>query len=77
MERLNLTNLKAARRNCGMSAAQAAKVIQRTKSVIYRYEAGLTDPTIGTLLKLLDAYGGVSVVNVFDGGTIGGKMNEF
>ena len=72
MERLNLTNLKAARRKKGLSTAQAAEVIGKKKSAIWRYESGKACPTVSNLLKLLDAYS-VSVLDIFDAGSIGGE----
>lgn len=71
MERLNLTNLKAARRMAHLTAAQAAQKIGKKKSAIWKYENGITDISVNTLLQLLDAYGGVSMLSVFDAGSIG------
>ncbi len=64
MEELNLTLLRRARYKCHLTVDQAAKAIGKTRTAIWRYETGASDITVGTLSKLLDAYG-ASVVDVF------------
>ena len=64
METLSLGLLKKSRRDKKMSTTEAAAVIGKEKSAICRIEVGKNDIKVGTLTKLLDAYG-VSVIDVF------------
>lgn len=65
MERLNLWNLKDLRRRSGRSAEEVAKMIGKSRSVIWKYENGFTDISIKTLIKLLEIYN-ASIFDVFD-----------
>lgn len=64
MEKLNLGWLKRARYNKNLTVEQVAASIGKTRSAIWRYESGVTDPTVGTLCQLLKLYD-VSVTDVF------------
>jgi len=64
MEQLSLGLFKRARRNKNLSTAEAAALVNRDKSFIWRVENGVTDLKVGTLLKLLTAYDS-SVTDVF------------
>lgn len=65
MERLNLWNLKDLRRRSGRSAEEVAKMIGKSRSVIWKYENGFTDISIKTLIRLLEIYN-ASIFDVFD-----------
>ena len=65
MERFNLWNLKDLRRRSGRSAEEVAKMIGKSRSVIWKYETGFTDISIKTLIKLLEIYN-ASIFDVFD-----------
>ena len=64
MEQLSLGLLKQARRKLNISTDKAAALVDRDRSYIWRVENAITDIKVGTLLKLLNAYG-ASVVDVF------------
>ena len=64
MEQLSLGLFKRARRRKNISTAEAAALVNRDKSFIWRVENGVTDIKVGTLLKLLTAYDS-SVTDVF------------
>ncbi len=64
LEFLSLGLLKQARKQSGLSVENAASVVQRDKSYIWRIENGSTDIKLKSLLALLHAYG-VSVTDVF------------
>ncbi len=64
MEELNLTLLRRARYRRHLTVEQAANVIGKKRTAIWRYETGVSDISVRTLCKLLDAYG-ASVVDVF------------
>lgn len=64
MQRLNLTWLKRARYRRRMTVEQAAEVIGKDRSAIWRYESGKTDIPVHVLCQLLDAYK-TSVTEVF------------
>ena len=64
MEILSLGLLKKARKQSGFSVEQAASVLKRDKSYIWRIENGSTDIKLKSLLALLHAYG-VSITDVF------------
>ena len=63
-EVLNLGLLRQLRRDNRMSTEKVAKAIGKTKSAIWRYENGVTDPTVGTLLQMLSIYG-ASIWDIF------------
>ena len=63
MEQLNLSWLRQARRRRKMSLEEAASIVGKERSTMFRYENGQTPLTIGNLLKLLSAYG-VSITEV-------------
>lgn len=64
MEVLSLGLLRKARKDAGISAEDAAEFVGRTRSFIWRVEAGLTDLKVDTLLRLLTYYGR-SIFDVF------------
>ena len=64
MEKLSLGLLKKFRRDKNISADVAGAVVNRDKNFIWRIENAVTDIKVGTLMKLLNAYG-ASVVDVF------------
>ena len=64
MEVLSLGLLRKARKDAGISAEDAAVYVGRTRSFIWRVEAGLTDLKVDTLLRLL-AYYDKSIFDVF------------
>ena len=64
MEILSLGLLRKARKDAGISAEDAAAYVGRTRSFIWRVEAGLTDLKVDTLLRLL-AYYDKSIFDVF------------
>lgn len=64
MEILSLGLLRKARKDAGISAEDAAAYVGRTRSFIWRVEAGLTDLKVDTLLRLLTYYGR-SIFDVF------------
>lgn len=64
MEKLSLGLLRQARRNQKISIDEAATVVNRDRSFIWRVENGITDIKVNTLLTLLKAYG-ASVIDVF------------
>lgn len=64
MEVLSLGLLRKARKDAGISAEDAAAYVGRTRSFIWRVEAGLTDLKVDTLLRLLTYYGR-SIFDVF------------
>lgn len=63
-EVLNLGLLRQLRRNNRMSTEKVAEAIGKTKSAIWRYENGITDPTVGILLQMLSIYG-ASIWDIF------------
>lgn len=64
MEILSLGLLRKARKDAGIRADDAAAYVGKTRSFIWRIEAGLTDLKVDTLLRLLDYYG-KSIFDVF------------
>ena len=64
MEKLSLGLLKQARRRKNISTNEAATLVGKDRSFIWRVENAITDIKVGTLTKLLHAYG-VSVGDVF------------
>lgn len=64
MEILSLGLLRKARKDAGISAEDAAAYVGRTRSFIWRVEAGLTDLKVDTLLRLL-VYYDKSIFDVF------------
>lgn len=64
MEILSLGLLRKARKDAEISAEDAAAYVGRTRSFIWRVEAGLTDLKVDTLLRLL-AYYDKSIFDVF------------
>ena len=64
MEILSLGLLRKARKDARISAEDAAAYVGRTRSFIWRVEAGLTDLKVDTLLRLLTYYGR-SIFDVF------------
>ena len=64
MEKLSLGLLKQARRRKNISTEEAGAVVNRDRNFIWRIENAITDVKVGTLTKLLHAYG-VSVGDVF------------
>ena len=64
MEKLSLGLLKKFRRDRNISADVAGAVVNRDRNFIWRIENAVTDIKVGTLMKLLNAYG-ASVVDVF------------
>lgn len=64
MEHLSLGLLKQARRKQHISTDEAASIVNRDKSFIWRVENGVTDIKVKTLTTLLNAYD-VSVIDVF------------
>ena len=64
MEQLSVGLLKQVRRQKNISVDAAASFVQRDRSFIWRIENAVTDIKVGTLMKLLNAYG-ASVVDVF------------
>ena len=64
MEQLSLGLLKQARRKQNLSVDEAAALVGKERSFIWRIENAITDIKVSTLTKLLHAYG-VSVVDVF------------
>lgn len=64
MEKLSLGLLKQARRRQHISTDEAAAVVNRDRSFIWRVENGVTDLKVKTLTALLNAYG-ISVIDVF------------
>ena len=64
MEKLSLGLLKKFRRDRNFSADAAGAVVNRDRNFIWRIENAVTDIKVGTLMKLLNAYG-ASVVDVF------------
>ena len=64
MEVLSLGLLRKARKDAGISAEDAAVYVGRTRSFIWRVEAGLTDLKVDTLLRLL-VYYDKSIFDVF------------
>lgn len=64
MEQLSVGLLKQVRRQKNISVDEAATFVQRDRSFIWRIENAVTDIKVGTLMKLLNAYG-ASVVDVF------------
>ena len=64
MEKLSLGLLKQARRRKNISTNEAATLVGKDRSFIWRIENAITDIKVGTLTKLLNAYG-VSVGDVF------------
>ena len=64
MEVFSLGLLRKARKDAGISAEDAAAYVGRTRSFIWRVEAGLTDLKFDTLLRLL-AYYDKSIFDVF------------
>lgn len=64
MEKLALGLLRKFRRDKNISADVAGAVVNRDRNFIWRIENAVTDIKVGTLMKLLNAYG-ASVVDVF------------
>ena len=64
MEKLALGLLRKFRRDRNISADVAGAVVNRDRNFIWRIESAVTDIKVGTLMKLLNAYG-ASVVDVF------------
>lgn len=64
MEKLSLGLLRKLRRDKGISSQQAAKLIGKDRSTLWRLENGLSPISVKNLLKLLAGYG-ASVVDVF------------
>ncbi len=72
MEFFNPARLRRARRQKRLSVQQAATIINKDRSAIWRYETGQTDIPVSVLLALLNAYK-ASVLDVFDAGNIRGE----
>lgn len=64
MEKLSLGLLRKLRRDKGLSSQQAAKLIGKDRSTLWRLENGLSPISVKNLLKLLAGYD-ASVVDVF------------
>lgn len=64
MEKLSLCLLRKIRRDKGFSSLQAAQLIGKNRSTLWRIETGLSDISVTNLLKLLNGYG-ASVLDVF------------
>jgi len=63
MEQLNLNWLRKARRNKRLTLNAVAAAIGKSRSTIWRYEAGEIPLTVDILFQILDLYG-LSITDV-------------
>lgn len=57
MQKLNLSWLRKARRNLGITVEKVAHELGKDNVTIWRYESGVTPLTVDTLFKMLNFYG--------------------